>query len=101
MPKTVELIGTDSMNQRFTMLAKDRVDFSGGERWTGLEYIKNHNMKNVILLEPPLMKVALYTYLHKKHAKLVPKLAAAIKSMKKDGTIKKLYNNLLTPLMKK
>ena len=31
-------------------------------------------------------------YLNKKHEALVPKLAAALKSMKDDGTYQKLFN---------
>ena len=99
--KTVDIIKTDNVGQMFTMLTKDRADFLGYERWASLGYIKEHKIKNITAVEPPLVSVALYTYLHKKHVKLVPKLAKAIKSMKKDGTIKKLYNELLTPLMKK
>ena len=101
LAKTVDIINTDNVTQMFTMLTKDRADFLGYERWASLGYIKDNNVKSVIALEPPLVSVALYTYLHKKHEKLVPQLAEAIKSMKKDGTIKKFYAKSLAPLMKK
>jgi polar amino acid transport system substrate-binding protein len=98
--KESEIIKTDNVNQMYTMLVKNRADFVGYERWAGLGHIKDHNLTDVILLEPPLTSAALYTYLHKKHEKLVPKLAATIKAMKADGTIRKLFAKILKPLLK-
>lgn len=95
----VKTINTDNVDQMFTMLTKERADFLGYERWAGLGYIKDNQVKNVVALEPPLVSVPLYTYLHKKHKNLVPKLSRMIKNMKKDGTINKLYSIILLPLM--
>lgn len=97
--KNVDVIKTDNIGLMFTLLRKDRADFAGYERWAGLDYLKKNNIRDIVFLEPPLTKTALYTYLHKKHKHLIPKLAATIKAMKKDGTIKKLHNKLLAPLM--
>ncbi len=97
--KNVHIIKTDNVDQMFTMLTKNRADFAGYERWSGLKFIKNANISNIKLIEPPLVSTPLYTYLHKKHKKLVPKLAAEIRQMKKDGSIKKIFNELLKPLM--
>jgi polar amino acid transport system substrate-binding protein len=41
-------------------------------------------------LLPPMEVMPLYIYLHKRHAALVPKLAAALKQMRADGTMHKL-----------
>lgn len=41
-------------------------------------------------LLPPMEVMPLYIYLHKRHAALVPKLAAALKQMRADGTLHKL-----------
>jgi polar amino acid transport system substrate-binding protein len=41
-------------------------------------------------LLPPMEIMPLYIYLHKSHAALVPKVAAALKQMRADGTMHKL-----------
>jgi len=41
-------------------------------------------------LLPPMEIMPLYIYLHKTHAALVPKVAAALKQMRADGTMHKL-----------
>ena len=48
--------------------------------------------------EPPLASVDMYMYMHKEHAHLVPKLAQALKDMKADGTYRKIFDEILTPL---
>jgi len=95
----VEIIKTDNAEQSFTLLAKDRVDFIAYSNWSGLGYLKAHNINNVKLLAPPLARPELYVYLHKKHKKIVPKLATVIKKMKTDGTIENMFNKILKPLI--
>jgi polar amino acid transport system substrate-binding protein len=95
----VELIKADNAKQLFTLLEKDRVDFIAYSNWSGLGYLKRHNMQGITLLEPPLARPKFYTYLHKKHKKLVPKLAAAIREMKKDGAMQKLFDQILKPYL--
>ncbi len=95
----VEIIKTDNAEQSFTLLAKDRVDFIAYSNWSGLGYLKAHNITDVKLLQPPLARPKFYVYLHKKHKKLVPLLAAAIRQMKKDGFITRIYNKILKPLL--
>ena len=43
-------------------------------------------------LEPSLRSFPVYTYLHKKHANLVPLVAGALHMMKLDGTYERLLN---------
>jgi len=95
----VEIIKTDSPEQSFSLLQNDRVDFIAYSNWSGLGYLKAHHITNVKLLEPPLARPKFYVYLHKKHKKLVPQLAKAIKSMKTDGTLQSLYDRLLKPYL--
>ncbi len=95
----VEIIKTDNAEQSFTLLAKDRVDFIAYSNWSGLGYLKAHNITDVKLLSPPLARPEFYVYLHKKHKKIVPRLAAAIKQMKSDGTIRNIFDKILKPLM--
>lgn len=95
----IEIIKTDNAEQLFTLLAKDRVDFVAYSNWSGLGYLKEHNISDVTLLDPPLARPGFYTYLHKKHKHLVPKLAAAIKEMKTDGTHQAMFDRLLKPYL--
>jgi len=94
----VEIIKTDNAHQSFTLLRKDRVDFIAYSNWSGLAYLKEHNITDIKLLEPPLASPNFYVYLHKKHKEIVPKLSAELKKMKEDGTINLLFNEILTPL---
>ena len=95
----VEIIKTDSPEQSFLLLQNDRVDFIAYSNWSGLGYIKEHNIKNITLLEPPLARPEFYVYLHKKHEAIVPELAKAIKTMKADGTLQALFDRLLKPYL--
>lgn len=90
-----ELTQVKNADQLFNILLNGRADVIVYGRWGGLGYIKDHQIKNVKILEPPLKKEMLYVYLHKKHKALVPKLATALKSMKDDGSYQKIYNNTL------
>jgi len=95
----VEIIKTDTPEQSFSLLKNDRVDFIAYSNWSGLGYIKTHNIKNIKLLEPPLARPEFYVYLHKKHEAIVPQLAEAIKTMKTDGTLQTLFDRLLKPYL--
>lgn len=94
----IEIIKTDNIEQSFSLLRKNRVDFVAYSRWSGLSYLKQHNITDISLLSPPLVSADLYTYLHKKHKKMVPELAATIKQMKRDGSIQAIYERILQPL---
>jgi len=99
--ENVDVLKTDTIGLMFTLLRKDRADFAGYERWSGKNYLVKNNIKDIKFVEPPMVTTGLYTYLHKKHKDLVPKLAAAIKEMKADGTIQALFDKILSPLMNK
>lgn len=95
----VEIIKTDSAEQSFTLLVKNRVDFMAYSNWSGLFYLKTHDITDVKLLDPPLASVLFYVYLHKRHKDLVPKLAVELKKMKEDGTTQKYFDEILQPLI--
>ncbi|NOX09139.1 MAG: transporter substrate-binding domain-containing protein [Gammaproteobacteria bacterium] len=94
----IEIIKTDNIEQSLNLLMKDRVDFIAYSRWSGLAYLKEQGINGITLLSPPLVSPALYTYLHIKHKKIVPELAAAIRQMKYDGSIHAIYERILKPL---
>lgn len=48
------------------------------------------------VLSPPIARIALYHYVHKKHAQMVPRLEAALRTMDADGSIEAIRTRLLT-----
>lgn len=98
---TAELTTVKNVDQLFTMLLKDRVDAVVYSRWVGLGYINQHHVRGVRILEPPLARRDMYVYLHKKHRHLVPKLAAALRAMKADGSYRRAFRKILAPVARK
>lgn len=97
----VELTKVKNVDQLFSMLLKDRVDTIAYSRWVGLGYINKNAIKDIHIIQPPIAKRAMYVYLHKKHRSIVPKLAKALRTMKSDGSYKKIFNQVLAPLERK
>ena len=97
----VELTKVKNDDQLFAVLLKNRVDTIAYSRWVGLGYIKQHSLKDIHIIHPPIAKRAMYVYLHKKHRTLVPKLTEALRAMKTDGSYKKIFNKILAPLENK
>ena len=88
------------VDQLFSLLKLERVDLSLYERWQGLYQARLAGVE-VITHEPPLARMDMYMYLHKKHAALAPKAAKALAQMKKDGSYQRIVDMTLTPLLKK
>lgn len=84
-------------DQLFMLLLKDRIETIVYSRWVGLGYIKQHRLQGIKVLEPPLARRRMYVYLHKKHRRLVPKLAAALREVKADGTYRRIFRKILAP----
>jgi len=79
------------------LLTNGRVDVIVNNRWVGLSVARQAGIA-IRVLEPPLLRVPMYMYLHRKHAALVPRVAAALADVKRDGTWQRLYDQILTPL---
>ena len=47
------------------------------------------------VLEPPFVEGDWFLYLNKKHAALVPRIAAEIKRMREDGTHQRIFEGVL------
>lgn len=78
----------------FDKLSNNSVDIMLYERWQGLWRAKQSNIK-LQVSEPPLAKMEMFMYLHKKHKSHVDDVASALASMKKDGTYQKIFTNTL------
>lgn len=72
------------------MLAAGGCDVAIMERNNGLARAAMTADPPLLRLLPPMEVMPLYIYLHKSHAALVPKVAAALKQMRADGTMHKL-----------
>lgn len=91
-------LGTKGMNRHisvnydhlFKMLYKKRVDIVVAARLSGLESIAKLNLKEIKMLDNPIVKLPLYHFLHKKHERLIPKLTEVLRRMEKEGTLQKI-----------
>ena len=71
----------------FKLLARDRYDISVVGRVTAMEYINRYQLNNLKFLEPPLARLPLYHYLHKKHLNVVEQITRSLQGMQQDGSI--------------
>lgn len=92
------VVKSKNNDQLFTLLANDRVEFILHERWQGTWHSIQHGLK-VKISEPPLAQREMFAYVHKKHAGLVDKAAAALVEMKADGSYQEIINTTLTVLL--
>ncbi len=90
--KEVNAVGTT--DQLFRMLDIGRVDLVIATP-SNADILKTELRNSGIRrIDPPLTSLAIYTYLHKKHRTLVPKIAKALHAMKMDGTYQRLMQNI-------
>jgi polar amino acid transport system substrate-binding protein len=87
--------------QLFYLLKRDRIEIALFARWMGQAYIEKLGLQKVHQLEPGLESREMFTYLHKSHARLVPRIARALRELKRDGTYQRLYREKLTPYSSK
>lgn len=98
VPPEADTFKVSTAEQLFTMLKKNHTDLIIYERWAGLLYAKQLGLKAIRVNDPPLAVRQMFIYLNNKHRSLVPKLAAALKQLKQDGTYQRLYSSILSPL---
>lgn len=79
------LVQTEDSAQLFRLLELKRVEVVLYTRWMGMAKIREQGLQNVSVLEPPLATREMYIYLNKRHAHLAPKIAAALREIKKEG----------------
>jgi polar amino acid transport system substrate-binding protein len=79
------------------LLAAGRADVVIINRWVGLAAARRLGLR-VRVVEPPLARVPMFVYLHRRHEALVPVLAAALAGLRRDGGWQRLHDELLKPL---
>ena len=93
------VITVENPEQLFRLLQLGRIEVALYVRSMGLEHISTHGFNDLRLLEPPLYVREMFIYLHKRHAAQAPKLAAALRSMKQDGSYQRAYDKTLRPVL--
>lgn len=76
----------DKAEQLFQMLDHGRIDLALYTLADGVALSRKLGLQGVVALSPTLKDVDMFLYLHRKHAALVPKVAAALREMKADGS---------------
>ncbi len=87
-----ELFVVTAPEQLFRMLEEGRVDIGMVGYLSGLHVIKEHDIKGVSAVDPPMIEKDLFLMLHRKHESLIPMFDNVIKEMINDGTIDKIYS---------
>lgn len=85
------------IDQLFPLLASGRADVVLLDRWQGLWLAREAGLA-VRALDPPLARVPMFAYLHRRHEALLAPAAAALAEIKRDGTWQRLYDQTLKPL---
>lgn len=76
----------DTVDHLFQLLSHNRVDLIIYEKLRALVALQERPVEDAIILEPPLVRKPMFLYLNVKHSDLVPKIAAALRASKADGT---------------
>ncbi len=85
--------------QLFQMIKENRLDYGVVGHLSGLQTIHSLNLSSEIhAIEPPLIEKELRLFLHEKHQYLIPAFNEAIQQLIQDGTIDRLYTQLLESL---
>ena len=91
-----KIVLVDDVDQLFRLLEKKRVDAVVYSREMGVWYRQQHDLRDVRLLEPALESREMFIYLHKKHTARVAPLAAALRSLKREGVYDRFYQESMT-----
>jgi len=98
-PREVHIVTTP--DQLFQMIQQDRIDYGVVGYLSGLQSILNLQATNIHAVEPPLIEKPLYLVLHKKHSSLIPLFNKTLNEMNTDGSIEKIYSELIQTLAHK
>ena len=88
----------DNAAQLFRMLRKGRLDVALYSQALGLHIIQQQGWTDVFPAAKPLATRRMYLYLHKKHRRRVPRIAAALADIKREGLYDRLYQEKIAAL---
>lgn len=84
LPAVRELTHAKDSRQLMGLLKSGRVEYVLHERWQA-EWQARVQGVRLAVQEPPLISTPMYIYLHRRHADLVPRVAAELAAMKAQG----------------
>ncbi|PRC92088.1 Bacterial extracellular solute-binding protein, family 3 [Solimicrobium silvestre] len=84
-----------TLRQAFLKMMLARSDVVIANRLSGLAVLKELNLPEITILEPPLATFPVFHYLNKKHAALIPQLTKVLVQMQKDKTILNLQKAVM------
>lgn len=87
----------DDPAQLFRLLELRRIEVALYERRFGLALVRQQGLKGIRPLTPVLSTREMFIYLHRRHALVVPKLAAALRAMKREGFYQRVHDQKLMP----
>ena len=90
-------IAVDDAEQLFRLLQTDRIEVALYVRWMGLALVKKQGIEAVRPLQPLLAKREMFIYLNKRHAGHAPRIAAALRALKKEGFYERANRERLLP----
>lgn len=97
--RSIKAHAVNSNDQLFRMLGEKRCEVIIIAHLTsiplGLDFVKR---KGTELYQSVLQIYPLYHYLHKKNAKLLPRLATVLKEMENEGVISKIRSNYIAEI---
>jgi polar amino acid transport system substrate-binding protein len=85
----------DSTRRAFELLARERTDVVLNARLDGTLMAARLGIEDIQIHEPPLASVSLYPYVHRRNARYVLALTAALNEMKADGSFDRIYTETL------
>jgi polar amino acid transport system substrate-binding protein len=89
-----QLQAVTTLKQAFKLLNVGRVDIALDARYAGLKTIKDLGLTGITTLEPPLVQIKLFHYLHIKHQDLLEPLTAILQQMEKEGSIQRIQQQV-------
>jgi polar amino acid transport system substrate-binding protein len=86
-------------DQVFSMLGKHRTEIAISTRIEGVLTIHKLGLKNIRLIDPPLVSLELFHFLHKKHEALLPRIQKALEEMAREGRIEAIKTAAIKKLL--
>lgn len=95
------IVQANSHKQLFQLLDKGRIEVAINPLVNGLGIIGQLGLEGIHALEPPLVQIDLYHYLHQRHADLVPEIADTIRKMEASGRISEIRDQFFRDISQK
>ena len=94
------IVIANSHQQLFQMLDLGRIDVAINPLVNGLAIIDRLGLEGIHALEPSLVRIDLYHFLHKRHETLVPRIADAIRAMQASGRIEQIRTQFFRSIVR-